>query len=114
MEQVEAHISRDGDAGLPRRHEPDLGGLATFTLDPDGRITTWSVTAIRLFGPVQAGEHVGDVLLTGPGHWQLVSHALAETAAGRIWSATVAAAGWARAGSRSAGSRWPASAAGRS
>jgi hypothetical protein len=90
MEQVEAHISRDGDAGLPRRHDPDLGGLATFTLDPDGRITTWSVTAIQLFGPVQAGEHVCDVLLTGPGHWQLVSHALAETAAGRIWSATVA------------------------
>ena len=67
---MEAQISRDGDAGLPRRHEPDLGGLATFTLDPDGRITSWSVTAIRLFGPVRTGEHVGDVLLTGPGHRQ--------------------------------------------
>jgi GAF domain-containing protein len=88
--QVEAQISRDGDAGLPRRHEPDLGGLATFTLDPDGRITSWSVTATRLFGPVRTGEHVGDVLLTGPGHQQLVGHALAEAAAGRIWSATVA------------------------
>ncbi len=88
--QVEAQISRDGDVGLPRRHDPDLGGLATFTLDSDGRITSWSLTAIRLFGPLEAGPHVCDVLLTGLGHQQLVSHALAETAAGRIWSATVA------------------------
>ena len=87
---MEAHVGRDGDAGLPRRHEPDLGGLAAFTLDPDGRITSWSVTATQLFGPVPAASDVRDVLLTGPGHGQLVSHALAETAARRVWSATVA------------------------
>jgi hypothetical protein len=93
--QVEAQIGRGGDAGLPRRHDPDLGALATFTVDSDGRITSWSPTAIRLFGSVAvgsvpAGPHICDVLLTGPGHQQLVSHALSETAAGRIWSATVA------------------------
>jgi hypothetical protein len=87
---VEAQIGRGGDAGLPRRHDPDLGALATFTVDSDGRITSWSLTATRLFGPVPAGRHICDVLLTGPGHQQLVSHALGETAAGRIWSATVA------------------------
>jgi hypothetical protein len=88
--QVEAQISRGGDAGLPRRHDPDLGVLATFTVDSDGLITSWSPTATRLFGSTPAGEHVCDVLLTGLGHQQLVSHALGETAAGRIWSATVA------------------------
>ncbi|HEX3490837.1 MAG TPA: SpoIIE family protein phosphatase [Streptosporangiaceae bacterium] len=87
---MEAQIGRGGDAGLPRRHDPDLGALATFTVDSDGRITSWSLTATRLFGPVPAGRHICDVLLTGPGHQQLVSHALGETAAGRIWSATVA------------------------
>ena len=87
---MEAQIGRGGDAGLPRRHDPDLGALATFTVDSDGHITSWSPTATRLFGPVPAGPHICDVLLTGPGHQQLVSHALGETAAGRIWSATVA------------------------
>ena len=78
---------------LPRRREPDLAGLAAFTLDPGGRIVSWSVTATALFGH-QARDAIGhdvcDVLMTGPGQRGLVGHALAEVAAGRVWAATVA------------------------
>jgi serine phosphatase RsbU (regulator of sigma subunit) len=80
---------------LPQRREPDLAGLAAFTLDAAGRVAAWSVTATRLFGhPARAvaGQHVCDVLMTGPGHRQLVAHALAEAAAGRAWTATLALA----------------------
>ncbi len=86
-------MARNGDHGLPRRREPDLAGLATFTLDPGGRVTSWSVTATGLFGyPAAAvtGRDVCDVLMTGAGHRALVAQALAEVAAGRVWSATVA------------------------
>ena len=86
-------MPRDGGIGLPRRREPDLAGLATFTLDPSGRVTSWSVTATRLFGhptAAVAGRDVCDVLMTGPGQRELVSLALAEVAAGRVWTATVA------------------------
>jgi hypothetical protein len=78
---------------LPRRHEPDLAGLAAFTLDAAGRVVSWSVTATALFGkPPRAaiGRDVCDVLMTGPGQRELVGRALAEVAAGRVWSATVA------------------------
>ena len=90
---MESQIASDGEGGLPRRREPDLAGLATFTLDHEGRVTSWSVTAMRLFGhpaAAMAGRDVCDVLLTGPGQRRLVRHALAEVAAGRIWTATVA------------------------
>jgi GAF domain-containing protein len=90
---VESQIASDGEGGLPRRREPDLAGLATFTLDHEGRVTSWSVTATQLFGhpaAAMAGRDVCDVLLTGPGQRRLVRHALAEVAAGRIWTATVA------------------------
>ena len=86
-------MPRDGGLVLPRRREPDLAGLATFTLDPRGRVTSWSVTATRLFGhptAAVAGRDVCDVLMTGPGQRELVSLALAEVAAGRVWTATVA------------------------
>jgi len=86
-------MPRDGGIGLPRRRKPDLAGLATFTLDPSGRVTSWSVTATRLFGhptAAVAGRDVCDVLMTGPGQRELVSLALAEVAAGRVWTATVA------------------------
>jgi len=79
--------------GLPRRHEPDLTDLATLTLDPSGRVTSWSVTATSLFGHTASavtGRHVCEVLMTGAGHRELVALALAEVAAGRVWSATVA------------------------
>jgi Stage II sporulation protein E (SpoIIE)/GAF domain len=51
------------------------------------------VTATQLFGhPAHAvaGHDVCDVLMTSPGQRQLVDHALAEVAAGRVWTATVA------------------------
>ena len=70
-----------------------MTGLATFTLDAAGRVTSWSVTAETVFGlPVAAvsGHDVSEVLLTGPGQRELVDQALAETAAGRVRSATVA------------------------
>src|SRR5580693_7702163 len=79
--------------GLPRRREPDLSGLATFGLSPQGQVISWSLTATALFGyQAQAviGRDVCDVLMTGPGHRKLVGHALAEAAAGRVLTATVA------------------------
>jgi GAF domain-containing protein len=90
---VDAENVRDGEPGLPRRREPDLAGLATFTVDPHGRVTSWSATAARLFGhpaSAVAGQDVCDLVLSGPGQRELVRHALAEAAAGRVWSATVA------------------------
>lgn len=90
---MELRRAGDGKPALPRRREPDLTGLASFTLDPQGRIVSWSVTATQLFGHqahAVAGHHVCDVLMTSPGQRQLVAHALAEVAAGRIWTATVA------------------------
>lgn len=101
-----------GDADLPRRRE-DLAGLAVFTLDDQGRVTGWPESAARLFGPAPGeatgqtagqiagladgeitgaaiGSHVCDTLLTGPGQRGLVEHALAEVAAGRTWTSTVA------------------------
>ncbi len=90
---VVSQTARNGEAGLPRRHEPDLAGLATFTLDARGRITSWSVTATRMFGHqarAVAGQDVCDVLMTGPGQRDLVNRALAEVAAGQVHTATVA------------------------
>jgi len=64
---------------LPRRHEPDLAGLAVFTQDPGGRVVSWSLTATALFG-YQAGAAIGhdvcDVLMTGLGQRELVRRAL--------------------------------------
>jgi len=90
---VESQRAGDGKPALPRRREPDLADLAAFTLDPQGRIASWSVTATQLFGhPAHevAGHDLCDVLMTSPGQRQLVAHALAEVAAGRVWTATVA------------------------
>jgi Stage II sporulation protein E (SpoIIE)/GAF domain/PAS fold len=90
---VESQTAHDSGAGLPRRREPDLAGLAAFTLDQAGWVVSWSATAATLFG-LTAGEAVGrdicDVLMTGPGQRDLVRHALDQVAAGQVWSATVA------------------------
>jgi serine phosphatase RsbU (regulator of sigma subunit) len=78
---------------LPRRREPDLADLAAFTLDPDGRVVSWSGSAAALFGTqahTAIGRDVCEVWMTGPGQRELVGHALAEVAAGRVWAATVA------------------------
>ncbi len=86
-------MTGDGLLGLPRRREPDLSGLATIALDTTGRVVSWSVTAMALFGYSArevAGRHVCDVLLTGPGQRELVATALAEVASGHVHTATVA------------------------
>jgi len=73
----------------------DLASLATFTLDPQGRVASWSVIAARLFGPSAAavsGRHVCDVLLTGPGQRELIRQALAQVEAGQVWTAILALA----------------------
>jgi serine phosphatase RsbU (regulator of sigma subunit) len=90
---VVSETAQGGKAGLPRRHEPDLADLATFTLDTGGRITSWSVTATQMFrrqAHEVTGHDICDVLLTGPGQRDLVRRALAEVAAGRVHAVTVA------------------------
>jgi Stage II sporulation protein E (SpoIIE)/GAF domain len=90
---VVSEMARNVESALPRRHEPDLADLAAFTLDASGQITSWPVTAGRMFGHqahAVAGQHICDVLMTGPGQRDLVSRALAEVAAGRVHTATVA------------------------
>ena len=109
--ESESQVSGDGRPRLPRRREPNLAGLATFTLDAAGRVATWSLTATRVFGhPVGAvaGRHVCDVLLTSPGQRQLADQALAEVAAGRVWTATLPLRERPhRTALRAAGRRWP-------
>ena len=59
-------------------------------------MTSWSVSAARLFGHLAGavvGRDVCEVLWTGPGQRQLIRDALAEVAAGRVWTATLALAG---------------------
>ena len=90
---VESQTDTDGAVPLPRRREQDLARLATFTLDSEGRMTSWSATATEMFGPQAAevtGRHVCDVLMTGPGQRELMSRALAEAADGRVHTATLA------------------------
>jgi serine phosphatase RsbU (regulator of sigma subunit) len=90
---VESGTDANGAAPLPRRREHDLARLATFTLDSEGRLTSWSVTATEMFGLDAAevtGQHVGDVLMTGPGQREVMGQALAEAAGGQVHTATVA------------------------
>jgi PAS domain-containing protein len=76
---------------------PRAGGGASFavlTVDAAGLVTSWSVTAARLFGRTageMTGQHLGDVLLNRPGQRELLAQAqaLAEAGAGRSWTATV-------------------------
>lgn len=78
---------------LPQRRELDLADLAAFTLDEAGRVMSWPATAASLFGHQASaviGQHVCDVLLTGPGHRTLVDAALAQVSAGEVGTATVA------------------------
>jgi serine phosphatase RsbU (regulator of sigma subunit) len=92
---VEPQVAGDGSRVPARPGAADLGGLATFTLDAEGQVASWSGTAARMFGitPTDAaGQHVCDVLLTGPGQRQLIDEALDEVTAGRVWMATVAVA----------------------
>jgi hypothetical protein len=61
-------------------------------VDAAGLVTSWSVTAARLFGQAaeeMTGQYLGDVLLNRPGQRELLHQALAEVGAGRTWTATV-------------------------
>ena len=85
----------DRGPALPRRRGPDLAGMAAFTLDSAGRVVSWPLSAERLFGhpsSAVAGRDVCDVLMTGPGQRELAGEALAEVAAGRVWTATMSMA----------------------
>jgi len=92
---VESQIAGDGRRALPRPRGPDLAGPAAFTLDSRGRVASWPLTAARLFGQAAqsvVGQDVRDVLMTAPGQRELAGEALAEVAAGRVWTATLAMA----------------------
>jgi hypothetical protein len=67
-------------------------GFAVLTVDAAGLVTSWSVTAARLFGRAageMTGQHLGDALLNRPGQRELLREALAEVSAGRPWTAPV-------------------------
>ncbi|MDX6421996.1 MAG: hypothetical protein QOG28_6616 [Trebonia sp.] len=90
---VQPQIAPREQPPLPRRRELDLAGLAAFTLDDAGRVVSWPVTATSLFGHQAGaviGQHVCDVLMTSPGQRTLVDRALAQVAAGAVWTTTVA------------------------
>jgi hypothetical protein len=82
-----------GTVVQPASGGPGLAALATFTLDPAGRLASWSRSAERLFSRLAAdvlGRPVCDVLFTGPGHRDLIGRALAEVAAGQVWTGRIA------------------------
>ncbi len=88
-------MAGDSRPVLPRRRAPDLGSLAAFTLDAEGRVDSWPVTAERLFGhapEVVIGQDIRDVLMVGPGQREMAAAALTEVRAGRVWNATLAMA----------------------
>ncbi len=92
---MESQIAREGESAAARPRGTDLAGLASFTLDPEGLVASWSMTAARLFGQPAAaviGRAVRDVLTTESGQRQLLRHALAEAAAGRMWTGTMTVA----------------------
>ena len=92
---VESQIRGDKPVAA-RPHGPDLAELAAFTLDSEGLVASWSVTAERLFGhPAGAavGTEVCDVVMAGQGQCQLLRGALAEVAAGRVWTGMLAMPG---------------------
>jgi serine phosphatase RsbU (regulator of sigma subunit) len=92
---VEPDVAGVGLAAPPGPRSPDLAGLATFTLDAQGRVATWTVAAARLFGRTAraiVGQDVSEALMPGTGHAQLLRQALGEARAGRVWTATLSMA----------------------
>lgn len=62
-----SQLADEGGSLEQEWHGPDLHGLAVFTASPTGEITSWSVTAARLFGHAAEeviGRDVRDVLMT--------------------------------------------------
>jgi serine phosphatase RsbU (regulator of sigma subunit) len=92
---VELQIARDGEPVAPGARRPDPAGLAAFTVDSRGRVACWPAAAAELFGLAAGtvtGRDLSDVLLAGPGQRELAGRALAEVAAGRPWTGTLAIA----------------------
>jgi hypothetical protein len=92
---VEPHVAGVGLSAPPGPRSPDLAGLATFTLDAQGRVATWTVAAARLFGCTAraiVGQDACEALMPGKGHAQLLRQALGEARAGRVWTATLSLA----------------------
>jgi serine phosphatase RsbU (regulator of sigma subunit) len=90
---VGTQIAGGGRSIAARSHGTELADLAAFTVDSDGLVASWSVTAARLFGcpaSAAAGRALGDVLMAGPDQRALLHDALAEAAAGRVWTGTLA------------------------
>jgi len=93
-EPVEHQTPGEREPVVPPR-VADLTGLASFTLDAEGLVATWSMTAEHLFGqPASAavGRPLSDVLMAGPQQGQLLQLALTEVAAWRTWTGTMAVA----------------------
>ena len=90
--QVELQIAGGGEPAVSPPGGLGLTGLAAFTLDEQGRVASWPVAASALFGvggDAVIGRDMGEALLADPGHRELVDRALAEIAAGRVWTATL-------------------------
>jgi PAS domain-containing protein len=90
--QVELQIAGGGEPVVSPPGGLGLTGLAAFTLDEKGRVASWPAAASALFGvggDAVIGRDMGEALLADPGHRELVDRALAEIAAGRVWTATL-------------------------
>ncbi len=90
--RVEPQTAGKGTPVTPPPQAEGLAGIASFTLDHAGLVAAWSMTAARLFGKPAAavlGRGMCDVLVTVPGQRQLLQQALAEVAAGRLWTGTM-------------------------
>jgi len=88
---VVLQIAGGGGPATPAGRALELDGVAVFTLDPAGLVTSWSVTAARLFGHAAeevVGQDIGAVLADADQRG-LVDQALAQIAHGRVWSATL-------------------------
>jgi PAS domain-containing protein len=82
---VVTQIAGAGGPAPPGRSGAGGGNIAVLTVDAAGLVTSWSVTAARLFGRTAAemtGQHLGDVLLNRPGQRELLGQALAEVRCG--------------------------------
>jgi len=89
---VVSQLADDGGSLEQLWHGPDLHGLAVFTASTAGVITSWSVTAARLFGhqPDEVvGKDIRDVLMTEPDQQRFVEQGLIAVADGQVWSGTV-------------------------
>jgi len=90
-----AQLSRAAAGGAPAaadHGDQDLGVVATFTMRPDGRISSWSTAAARLFGqPAQQvlGRPVRDLL--HPGGSDALLPALTAITAGTAWTGVLPA-----------------------